>query len=132
MDLTAKATAAIITFHQQIEKWFRAEGVEKKNGTAFLLEDFHADFIMISPNGISRNLDDLVSWLPTAYGARPAVVVDVKNIIRRFEQQGAVLMEYEETQRTGDQLNRRISSALFVQEPDGRVLWQHLQETFLI
>ena len=132
MDLTARATAAIITFHQQIEKWFRAEGIEKKNGTTVLLEDFHADFIMISPNGINRNLNDLASWLPTAYGARPAVVVEVKNIMRRFEQQDVVLMEYEETQRTGDQLNRRISSALFVQEPDGRVLWQHLQETFLI
>ena len=73
----------------------------------------------------------LGDWLPSVYAAKPEIVLEVKNISPRFEQEGVILMEYTEIQTGGGADNKRISTALFVHHKNGRLQWMDLHETFL-
>lgn len=131
MNLKELASHEIVHFHEQIGKWFRGEMSPKEKEEMLALPGFHADFKMISPTGACKSRNGLADWLPSVYGAKPGIVLEVKNISLRFEQAGALLMEYVEIQSGGGMDNTRISTALFVQNEKGHLQWWNLHETFL-
>lgn len=131
MNLKELASHEIVRFHEQIGKWFRGEMSPNEKEEMLALHHFHANFKMISPTGAVKSRADLAGWLPSVYGAKAGIVLEVKNITLRFEQEGAVLMEYVETQTGGGTDNMRISTALFLQDEKGQLQWGNLQETFL-
>ena len=130
MNLKELATQEIVRFHEQIGKWFRGEMSPNEKAEMMALGAFHTSFQMISPSGTCKNRSELESWLPSVYGGKPGIVVEVAKIKVRFEQAGAILMEYEEYQRGGTE-NKRISTALFVQREEGGLQWYQLHETFI-
>ena len=131
MNLEGLASHKIVHFHEQIGKWFRGEMSPNEKEEMLALDDFHTNFKMISPTGAVKNREDLASWLPSVYGAKPGIVLEVKNITLRFRQEGAILVEYIELQTGGGMDNTRISTALFVQDEKEQLQWWNLHETFL-
>ncbi|WP_342331510.1 hypothetical protein [Pedobacter sp. FW305-3-2-15-E-R2A2] len=131
MNLNELAIHEIVHFHEQIGKWFRGEMSPNEKEAMLALHNFHANFKMISPTGAYKSRSDLADWLPSVYGAKPGIVLEVKNVSLRFEQGGGLLMEYVETQSGGGMDNTRISTALFVQNENGQLQWWNLHETFL-
>lgn len=131
MNLNELARHEIVHFHEQIEKWFRGEMSPAEKEEMLALKAFHANFRMISPTGIARSRADLADWLPEVYAAKTGIVLEVKDISLRFEQEGIILMEYIEIQTGGGADNKRISTALFVHHENGQLQWLDLHETFL-
>ncbi|WP_316836748.1 hypothetical protein [Pedobacter nutrimenti] len=131
MNLNELARYEIVHFHEQIEKWFRGEMSPEEKEEMLALKKFHGNFRMISPTGACKDRIDLADWLPSVYAAKPGIVLEVKDIKLRFEQEGAILMEYVETQTGGGADNKRISTALFVRHEEGYLQWLDLHETFL-
>lgn len=131
MNLNELASHEIVHFIEQIGKWFRGEMSPNEKEEMLALNNFHANFKMISPTGASMSRADLGDWLPSVYAAKPGIVLELRDINQRFEQEGAILMEYVETQRGGGVDNTRISTALFIQNEEGTLQWLHLHETFL-
>ncbi|WP_316751091.1 hypothetical protein [Pedobacter gandavensis] len=131
MNLNELARHEIVHFHEQIGKWFRGEMTAGEKEEMLALKSFHVNFRMISPTGACKSRADLAGWLPSVYGAKPGIVLEVKDIKLRFEQEGAILMEYIETQIGGGADNKRISTALFVYNEEGHLQWLDLHETFL-
>lgn len=131
MNLKEMASHEIVHFHDQIGKWFRGEMSLNEKEEMLALHHFHANFKMISPTGAVKSRADLASWLPSVYAAKSGIVLEVKNITLRFEQEGAILMEYIEKQIGGEADNTRMSTALFVQDEKGLLQWWNLHETFL-
>jgi hypothetical protein len=131
MNLNELASHEIVHFIEQIGKWFRGEMSPGEKEEMLALNSFHADFKMISPTGACMSRTDLGNWLPSVYAAKPGIVLELRNINPRFEQEGTILMEYVETQRGGGVDNTRISTALFVQDENGQPQWRNLHETFL-
>lgn len=131
MNLNELARQEIVHFHEQIEKWFKGEMTPGEREEMLKLSPFHTNFRMINPRGVGMNRTALGDWLPSVYAAKPGIVLEVKNISPRFEQEGVILMEYVETQTGGGADNQRISTALFVQNEEGHLQWLDLHETFL-
>lgn len=130
MDLIELATAEINLFIENISEWFRSDIEGGKEAEAALLKNFHKDFIMITPAGTSMDFTAFSEWLPSAYGARPDVFIEVTDISAHYVKPDCVLMTYTELQYREEGDNKRVASALFVKGEDGKAYWYHLQETW--
>lgn len=130
MNIIAQATEEINLFIQNIGEWFRSDVEGNKATEDAILGRFHPDFIMITPGGIVVNFEELSAWLPTVYGLKPDISVEVTAIKAQFVQTDSVLMTYTEFQYRPAGDNKRIATALFVRDEDGQLKWHHLQETW--
>lgn len=130
MDLNELGRHKIIHFHEQIGKWFRGEMSLEEKEEMLTLNEFHVNFRMISPTGTVKDRADLAGWLPSVYAAKPGIVLEVRDINLRFEDNGIALMEYIEIQTGGGVDNTRISTALFVSNEEDNLQWLNLHETF--
>ncbi|RAJ37223.1 DUF4440 domain-containing protein [Pedobacter cryoconitis] len=130
MNIIAQATEEINLFIQNIGEWFRSDVEGNKAGEDAILRKFHPDFIMITPGGVAVNFEELSAWLPTVYGVKPDISVEVTDIKAQYVQNDSVLMTYTEFQYREEGDNKRIASALFVRGEDGQLKWHHLQETW--
>lgn len=130
MDIIAQATAEINIFIQNIGEWFRSDVEGNKAAEDAILEKFHPDFIMITPGGVAVNFEELSAWLPTVYGLKPDISVEVADIKAQYVQADSILMTYTEFQYREEGDNKRIATAFFVRAENGQLKWHHLQETW--
>jgi len=130
MDIVVQATEEINLFLQNIGEWFRSDVEGNKAGEAAILKNFHQDFIMITPGGLAVDFTGLSAWLPTVYGLKPDILIEVEDIKAHYVQADSVLMTYTELQYREEGDNKRIASALFIRGEDGQLKWHHLQETW--
>ncbi|MDV3756497.1 hypothetical protein CMU20_15875 [Elizabethkingia anophelis] len=126
MNNKEKIFAELNRFCFNIEKWFRGEDDQE---TLYLkiLSGFSPDFRMINGDAVSFHM--FSDWLPTVYGKFPSRNVALENVDIQYSDKHG-LATYTEIQITGDTINKRKSSAVFLIVED-RALWLHLIEEWV-
>ncbi|ATL43473.1 hypothetical protein OZ664_11030 [Elizabethkingia sp. HX WHF] len=128
MNNKEKVTAELREFCENIEKWFRGEANQE---TLYheILSGFSPDFRMINGDGDAVSFHMFSDWLPTVYGKFPSRSVALENVNIQYSDRHG-LATYTEIQITGDVINKRKSSAIFLLEED-KALWFHLIENWI-
>lgn len=128
--ITKAAIAEVYNCHTLIEEWFNGS----KNATPELLNrllaKFSNSFSMINPNGNQLAFKDLETFLSQMYGARVGVRIEVTKPIIIHEADNICVLQYAEIQHMADKKLHRLSTAIFVSDDAGSVLWRHLHETW--
>lgn len=128
MDNKEKIVAELSGFCENIEKWFRGEE-DQEALYHKILSGFSPDFRMINGDGDAVSFHMFSDWLPTVYGEFPSRSVALENVDIQYSDKHG-LATYTEIQITGDAINKRKSSAVFLIEKD-KALWQHLIEEWV-
>ncbi|MCL1668145.1 hypothetical protein M2T82_08740 [Elizabethkingia ursingii] len=123
-----KIIAELNGFCENIEKWFRGEG-DQETVYNKILSGFSPDFRMVNGDGNTVLFHMFSDWLPTVYGKFPTRSVALENIDIQYSDRHG-LATYTEIQITGDTINRRKASAVFLLEED-KALWLHLIEEWI-
>ncbi|WP_260136754.1 hypothetical protein [Elizabethkingia anophelis] len=84
---------------------------------------------MINGDGDAVSFHMFSDWLPTVYGKFPSRNVALENVDIQYSDKHG-LATYTEIQITGDAINKRKSSAVFLLEED-KALWLHLIEEWI-
>ena len=129
MNNTEKITKEITEFHETIEKWFRGNSENQDVLYQKLLSGFSTEFKMINGNGDTVTLNMFSEWFPTVFGKFPERSVQVQDIEIYYSDHHG-LATYTEIQVTGDSVNKRKSSAVFLLNEE-KVLWFHLIEHWI-
>ena len=128
--ITQSAIREVYDSHVLIQEWFN--GTDK--ATAQLLEQllimFAPDFSMVNPKGGELNRSDLESFLSGMRGARPNVRIEVTEPKVVLTGNNYCILRYEELQHMEQKILYRLSTAVFVSDNNGGVLWRHLHETW--
>lgn len=129
MNNTEKVIKELQEFCGNIEKWFRGEEQDQEVLYQMILSGFSPDFKMTNGDGNTATLFMFSDWLPTVYGQFPERRVLIENI-EIYHSDHHALATYTEIQATGDSVNTRKSSAVFLLNED-RALWLHLIENWI-
>lgn len=129
--LTQAAIQEVYDCHGLIQEWFN--GTEKAIPQLLkkLLAKFAGNFSMINPAGKALSLRDLETLLSSMRGARPDVKIDVTQPQTIFTCDSCCILKYEEFQYMESEHLHRNSTAIFISDGSGGVLWQHLHETWI-
>ncbi|NIF05988.1 hypothetical protein F3J23_11110 [Chryseobacterium sp. Tr-659] len=129
MNNNEKIIREIKDFHENIEKWFQGKTENQEELYQILLSGFVPEFRMTNGNGDTVTLSMLSDWLPTVFGKFPERNIRLENIeVNHSGHHG--LATYIEIQETGNILNQRGSSAVFILNEE-RALWLHLIENWI-
>ncbi|HFK5554292.1 TPA: hypothetical protein ACGZ9Q_002353 [Elizabethkingia anophelis] len=128
MDNKEKIVAELSGFCENIEKWFRGEDNQE---TLYhkILSGFSPEFRMINGDSDAVSFHMFSDWLPTVYGEFQSRSVALENVDIQYSDKHG-LATYTEIQITGDAINKRKSSAVFLLEED-KALWLHLIEEWI-
>lgn len=131
-NLTAAATHHVLEFHRFLTGWLGGTLPADAARLKRHLSTFHDDFLCISPDAETSGLHELRSWLPEAYGKKPGLHIEIRNVQPRHVDLHSVLLTYEEWQ-TGSSPNARYATALFVRKKadPAAAVWLHLHEGWL-
>ena len=124
-----EAYREVIDAHIQIENLFHNQPTDGKRKP--FLTYFHPNFTKISVDGKVEGFSDLEKWFKSAAGSRPHVKIQVKNWKEIFNSDTNVVVAYEEFQQVDEtKFLRRMSTAVLVPDNE-RLVWLHLQETWI-
>jgi hypothetical protein len=126
IDVRAAAIAEIEELHVTFERWFSGETDSLER-----VEDVLSDgFTMVSPGGETVGRADLIAGLEKAHGVAP-LSIEIRNPVVRWEGADALLVSYEEWQKTFDESNGRQSTVLFERNPSAPngLTWVHVHES---
>ena len=123
--------------HRFLEEWLN--GTLPDDQAVFeagIVRRLHPAFTNIQPAGRALSCGDLLRGLRQGHGGSPDFRIKVRNVALcgALEQDDLILATYEEYQkgaRYSAPENARLSSVLFRRDPGGRLIWLHLQETWL-
>jgi len=130
--LTALAYDEVINLHVKIEELFH--GVGGLASADELVQHFHPNFSMITPDGGLHDYNWICDLVKGAHGSRPSVKISIKNFKEIFCSAEMIIVLYEEFQQiTAAQSLHRISTAILLPSHrlDQPLLWYHLQETWM-
>lgn len=122
MSFTNRALAEIDGLHRVLQAWFRAEGAQDM---ALVLSHFNPGYTMITPSGKLIALSAFKAGLPTLWGSRPGLVMEIINETLVHGGPGFALMTYNERQH----LNGAFNDVLMLDHGEGVPAWRHLHET---
>ncbi|MBP9742419.1 MAG: hypothetical protein KBD37_03580 [Burkholderiales bacterium] len=128
--ITAAAINEVYKSHVLIEEWFKGTYKATPQLLQQLLSVFTPDFSMISPNGNQLNRHDLKHMLSGMRGARPNVRIEVTTPQVILSGDNYCILKYEEFQHMEQEILHRLSTAVFISDGNGSVLWHHLHETW--
>ena len=131
--LTQAAIRETVELHEFFGRWLRP-GADPGLDLRRLDQALGDGFRLIGPDGLVRERAVVVAWIAGARGARGADFrIEVSDFLAVWHADGAVLLEYVETQYGQERMTRRRSAALFRAAPAAPcgVVWCHLQETWL-
>lgn len=131
MNALVQATDEIVRLHQVIDGWFRGDLASDRFDVEFA-DALHPEFENIQPSGQVLAKADLLDPIRTARGANPDFRITIEEPRLLGIWPGLILAGYVEHQTgarnsAGD--NRRRSTVLF--ETGDRLIWRHLQETWV-
>lgn len=130
--ITQAAIREVYDSHILIQEWFNGTDKATPQLLAQLLTIFSPDFSMINPNGGELNLSDLENFLSGMRGARPNVRIEVTKPKIILTGDNYCILRYGELQYMEQEILHRLSTAVFVSDNNGRVLWRHLHETWAV
>ncbi|MEK1835181.1 DUF4440 domain-containing protein [Pseudomonas sp. NPDC089918] len=119
----------VIQAHIAIEQWLAEEQDESE--LEQLLMRFSPQFSMISPLGRVLDFGALNELFLLAGGKKLGFRIELSELRGVALYDGGAVVSYREqqTDATGLHSDRR-SSVVFEKQPDGKVVWRHLHETF--
>lgn len=127
MAFTDRALAEIDGLHRVLQAWFRAEGAQDP---ALVLSHFDPGFTMITTTGKRITLDAFKAGLPTMWGSRPGLVMEITNENLVHSGPGFAALTYNERQHQNGAYTDRFSTVLMLDRGDASVpAWRHLHET---
>lgn len=100
-------------------------------------ERLHPAFVNVQPAGIALTRDELLGRIRAGWGRSPDFRIRIRDVRLRpvTAGSGVLVATYEEYQRgarnSEQSDNARLSTAVFLPRPDGRLLWLHVHETWL-
>ncbi|TDR78379.1 DUF4440 domain-containing protein [Paludibacterium purpuratum] len=125
------ATCDILDLHELVETWVRgAPGAPPVDMEKFLAH-FHPEFVMISPAGRRQGREVLAHTIVDAINQRSELDIDIVDLELVHATADVAIFTYEEQRRTQHQFRRRISTATFIRDGEGKPLLRHLQETWI-
>lgn len=116
----------IMDLHVVLQAWFRGEG---ENDPSTVIRHFDADFQMVGAAGRVLSCAVFAAALPSLYGSRPSLVMEIQNVEIRHIFNGGIVGFYREIQTEEEKRTERWSSVVLVNREDGFV-WKQLHETF--
>ena len=125
------AVEIVRAFHDFLQNWLGGAARLDPQTPAQAIARFHPRFRCIDPAGSVQHLPDLATWLGHAWNAAPGLTIEVCDFELLLRTDAAVLLTYCERQRGGGRENTRITSALFVPGPGGRMSWLHAHEAWV-
>ncbi|MDE5528241.1 hypothetical protein [Elizabethkingia meningoseptica] len=128
MNNKEKVITALVSFCNNIEKWFTGEG-EQDMLYQEIVSGFSPDFKMITGDGDAVSFYMFSEWLPTVYGKFPSRRVILEDIEVQYSGKHG-LATYTEIQTTEEETTRRASSAIFLLTEE-KALWFHLIESWI-
>ncbi|MDQ5920115.1 MAG: hypothetical protein QG673_171 [Pseudomonadota bacterium] len=133
MNLIAKtAIHEVYHSHALIQEWFNGTDKATPQLLDQLLIMFSPDFLMINPKGSKLNRSDLECFFLSMRGARPNVRIEVTEPKVILSGDNYCILRYEELQYMEREVLHRLSTAVFVSDNNGGVLWHHLHETWAL
>lgn len=115
--------------HRLLQAWFRAEG---SDDPAAIRARFDENFTMVSPAGKVIPFETFSAGLPTMRGSRPTLIMEISNVVVRYQDETTALVTYHERQIQDSGTTDRISTALLIKRDDRPTpVWRHLQETWI-
>ena len=96
-----------------------------------LLSRFSPAFSMVSPIGVLFDSHALNRFFRSQQGARAGLTIEIVDLHIIAESEKGATVTYTERQTIpGQNVTQRYATAVFDIDPDGRVMWRHLHETF--
>lgn len=117
-------------FHEFCDKWLGG-GIPQESLHENFIAAMDDQFEIITPNGNHANLQVIAAVISSMYGSSGRRV-HVRNVqIREFD--GFYVATYEEVHTEGDIVTTRLTSSVFVDDPNrtNGVRWVHVHETWL-
>jgi len=112
-----------------IEQWFA--GTAADDALEPLLARFSEAFSMVTPSGGQLDKRGVGKLLADASGRRPGCVITLGELeVIAVHEAGAIVAYREWQDDDAGVRSDRLSTAVFEKQPNGRVLWRHLHETF--
>jgi hypothetical protein len=128
-SFATRAIAEIAWLHHVLQAWFRAEGAKDAR---LVLEHFDDDYTMVTTAGKLLTLSVFRDALPTFWGSRPGLVMEITNETIIHEAHGVAMLTYNERQHLNGAVTDRYSTVLLLDRGTGTVpAWRHLQETMI-
>jgi len=121
----------VLDAHEFIRCWL-GEAEAQEGVCDNLLARFSPEFTMVSTAGILLDFDALNHFFRTQRGVRKGLTLDIMDMQMVAESEKGATVCYKEQQHVpGQNTTLRFSTVLFTLDPQGNVLWRHLQETAL-
>jgi hypothetical protein len=129
MSFTDRALTEIDGLHRVLQRWFRAEG---EQDPAVVLAHFDPGFTMVTPAGKLLTLEMFRGALPTFWGSRPGLVMEISNETLVHTDPGIAVMTYNERQHQNGAFTDRFSTVVMLDRGEAAIpAWRHLQETMI-
>jgi hypothetical protein len=122
-----RALAEIDGLHRVLQRWFRAEGTQDP---APMLLHFDPKYTMVAPSGKLLTLDTFRAALPSLWGSRPGLIMEISGETLVHAGPDLAVMTYQERQHLAGTVTDRFSTVLMLNR-NGHPVWRHLQETLL-
>ena len=127
MSFPNRALAEIDGLHRVLQAWFRAEG---EQDPAVVQAHFDSNYTMVGAAGTLIDLEAFRRALPTLWGSRPDLVMEISDEKVVHAGPGFALLTYNECQHANGSSNNRFSTVLMLDRGEDEVpAWRHLQET---
>jgi hypothetical protein len=132
-SLFERAGAEVVALHRFFVEWYNETSAPTADFSRFegaMGQGFH----MIVPDGRILDRAAVIDYVrANRGGAADDFKIDIEDIRRGFESDGAIVVTYVEAQSKAGKSSRRRASALFTTNPSapGGVEWRHLHETWL-
>ncbi|WPN57088.1 DUF4440 domain-containing protein [Pseudomonas sp. P9_31] len=119
----------VIQAHVAIEQWLAEE--QDVSALEQLLTRFSPQFSMVSPLGRVLDFEALNALFMMAGGKKLGFRIELSELrgVTLYDSGAVVSYREQQTDATGLHSDRR-SSVVFEKQADGKVVWQHLHETF--
>ena len=126
------ARTEIIRLHDFFTDWYQGKSERSALGPAFA-DVMHPDFQIIMPAGKLYTRQDVIDVIESGYGQNPDFQITIEEVDLIGSWPGLMMATYVERQegaRNSAEVNRRRSSVLLETGGD-RLIWRHLQETWV-
>lgn len=131
-DLEEQVRREVVELHDFFVDWFNGT-IDRDQLQDGFIAHMHPDFIFLTPDGIERSRDDLVTGFKAAHGGNPAFRIQVRDVKVRHDLGDQVVATYTEWQKgsqtTAVPNTARITTVVMTKDQPPR--WLLAQETWL-
>ena len=123
----------ISELHTFFEAWYRGAIANSDSVFHRLADVLAPEYILITSDGYTLEREQVLSFLRSAYSAKPDIDIWIKNIQLRIETAEILLITYEEHGTTGNKKRATLISAVLRKNPakPNGVEWLHIHEVSL-